>query len=884
MSVAGRISYDYPFCQIQAFVSNSTALALNCWSLAFTLYLYFGVIGHVSFTALQKLYSRIEYVFLFMCLIVIPLPFFIMIFPMPIAGSKPLRYVLLYNHSDKQWCDFANVRRPNDPSDYFDPLMLFPRSQSPIGGSTTNYYPSLHGQQPMSFFRNSTDPSDRVEYSWALWWELGFFYVPNAIMFIISLLFYVRIIFKIRANSKQLEKRKMLQQSRDSTQKEDQATEKKSKIAKYINVFRPSTRDAPATESSPSSAPPAPNVQGAHALSKQTSFKSSSPKKTSSDALSNMISPVISSATPIEYYDMNSSSPATNANLDANVQLILQPFHFRLSRITLNDIEEYAKFLQSQTRTASYYIGVLMLNWVIWIIARVLWEFGDCNLNAQSSRIIFVTLLIFLQCSGPRVECILLSIIYGIAENTVSPNRLSDVFVDLVALRYFKEFCVNKSMTSENTLDATPETPSNDSNTGNTGRLTLWRRVSNLMCCRTSYDNELQINNSNKMNQKKQQNCEFDYDDLLFFWFDVQKMRMAIEKRKTLLDEYHKIMKRSQFGECESPSTIDVLKQQIDFYKKKILEYARDLCSTYFSESAPLPIHRSGIISNIQRNRIRTIVLQEAYMSEDEEGKSEEESESDDTSASAASDAYSSDSDADSVNATPIKISFNTHQNNNNNYSSISGNSGSGTLVIDDDAVVKQDELIKSNKEMRILKLFAEPQRVAYQKLTQLMNEFQSSLLFQELTHVLRMKAVSRSRSLYKDILNRMVFHTFKFIRRGYHTIKNTCAQCCGFSRSDTQNSTMGSFYDADYEYEGYDENERLLGSRGLKYNSMSRSRSVTNRMNTLVGAVMMSSNTVDEQTSRAIKIEDVEIFIYIKEQKKAKMRKKQQLGAFNSF
>lgn len=831
LSAPRRIWYDYPLCQIQAFISNSAALSLNCWSLALTLYLYFGVMGHASFTDLQRRYSRIEYTFLFLCIIVIPLPFFIMIFPMPVAGSNPLRYVLLYNHSDKQWCDFANVRRPDDSvkqsmTNMNTVTMMGTTMMNSVLGNGFNQTLASNGAMTMvtshSPFRNSTDTPDRVEYSWAIWWEIGFFYVPNTVMFLISLLLYIRVMFKIRTNSKQLEQRRALQQLSSSNQSTpttptDGVDGGGDGVGSVQQSSDAMSRNRPVASLSPS--PPLLSTASPSLSSSLSRLKGNAQNSTptnrlkslscSSDSISS--SPVISSTTPVEYYGTNNQQP----NLDPNMQLMLQPFHFRLSRITLNDIEEYTKFLQSQTRIASTYIGVLMVNWITWIIARVLWEFGECNLKSQGSRIFFISLLVFLQCTGPRIECILLSIIYGIAENTVSPNTLRDVFVDLTMLRYFKEFCANKT---------------------------------NLVIKQTD------LSLTGYSSSEQQVEYEFDYDDLLFFWYDVQKMRMAVEKRKVLIEEYRKAVKQQGSGN-ESTTSPEQLMKQIDTCKRQTIEMARELCSTYFSESAPMPIHRSGIITNIQRNRIRTIVLQEVYMSEDEDYRSEE-SESDDTSVGVPSAVDSSDSDGESAASPPIKTPFNPIiYANSNNYSSISGNSVSSSHAVVDDEVAKQ-----LNKDLKLLAMFSEPQRVAFQKLNQLMNQFQSSLLFQELIHVLRMKAVSKSRSLYKDILNRAVSKTFTFLRRGYHTIKNTVQKCLHL-----RNRKRRSVDPDLYEYEDYDEHDRLLGNRSSN-------------------VFKMSSDAVDDHHNSTLRIDDVEIFNYIREQKRAKTRRKQQTSAFTAF
>lgn len=130
-------------------------------------------------------------------------------------------------------------------------------------------------------------------------------------MFLINFILYAHIIFKIRANSVQLEARKRIESTNRINDEEW--------TCKYFT-------------------PPS-NIGNM-----------------------NSTSPVISSAKPVQYYtphgkqslDVSSSLLESNS---VHEELSMEPFHFRLSHITFQDIEEYSKFLQSQSRTAAYYVS-----------------------------------------------------------------------------------------------------------------------------------------------------------------------------------------------------------------------------------------------------------------------------------------------------------------------------------------------------------------------------------------------------------------------------------------------------------------------------------------------------------------------------------------------
>jgi hypothetical protein len=1039
LSLPMRLAYDYPFCQIQAFIANSTSLALNCWSLAFTLYVAFDlVLSNTSFQQLQKWYYRIEYIFLFLCLLVIPLPFFVMMFPIPVIGSKPLRFVLLYGHSDKQWCDFSNARKPFSvplvpfgTQQVLDPIVLNSWNTSIIhvhGNGNSNG--SIHTIINNHMNHNSAGASkdNRIEYSWALWWELGFFYVPNAILFLISMILYIRILIKIRQNSVQLERRRRTASimAVNSLEITTPAVSVPHPMIPSLNTF-PDDHVATATAATAAAAI---NTNTTNRTSGTPSHNNALSKMNnifniSDDNMKNMmmITPIaaaaaanIASSTNGVSSSLNHNNPIEEQNyrrMSEQMQWGLQPFHFRLSGITLNDIEEYKRFLQSQARIAAYYIGALMINWIISVVARIIWEFGECNWDDKASRVLFISLLVIMECSGPRIECILLSLIYGIAENTVSPNSLRDVFVDLVSLKYFREYCFQLSLKqshrrrgklygtiSNETMDHLT-TPIHNNNNNNNNREDYdeqrkygsivwngyhWLRKIFVKNLSRVQDRSKNIDQSNTMTHEsdilldrrdnfiESFNDEYELDDLLFFWFDVQKMRDVMEKRRSVVGEYNKLVQQlkqsisSPYAPIVDRQTIyekcEQLKPQIEFYRNKIFQYAREICSIYFSESAPLPIQRSGIVTNFQRNRIRTIVLQEAYATsdEDEEDAADAEEEEDpmyeeynnhehDSDSNNSVDertgnsnsvrsAQNSDSEMDHFadNTSGNRLHFktcsmsnnNTHNNNNNK-----GNNGCTTTIGDETVTLL---FIQSNREEKVLKLFMEPQAIALQKLNRVMNGFKNSTLFQELNHVLRMKAVSKSRSLYRDILNRLFILSGVYLRKCYSGLCSICCSCMGnfsskikFNRRRRRNGKRGSnsssnnnnnnsnakkenirflarsnslYYleqqndddnnsdecdeeDNDYEW------ERLAMSTNINDSGISYYHSPVggNGNGGLLSIGHRYSTSTKRRTQRnaidhKIKITDMEIYAYVKEQKRVKVLKKQQQqqGIFNSF
>jgi hypothetical protein len=518
---------------------------------------------------------------------------------MPILNSDPLRYVLLYGKTNKQWCDFANA---------------------PVGDDDIIY----------------------PENSWAVWWEIGFFYAPNTLIFIFNFLIYGRIIMRIRSNAVQLEQRKKIESG--NIGRED-----------WAKHGTPPTR-----------------------------------KRGNS---------VISSAKPVKYYSSLKQSESSDsvgllAEASPSEELPMEPFHFRLSHITIEDIEEYGKFLQSQSRTAAYYvrvislltfqIGAFILNWVIWIAARLVWEFAYCSDDPEQSKThgLFIFILIILQCTGPRLECVLLSIIFGIAENTVSPNTLRDVLSDMTCLRYFKEYCAALE----------------------------------------------------------------ESDLLLYFWFDVMRAKVALKKKIETMKESQS---RSLSGETSPQTSTD-----IEFYGQKIRQYVREISTYYMSETGPLSLNRFQVFSNRERNAIRTFVLQARFRNidralehsddEDDEEIEEDELEREDS----ANDSESSETDSLNIDSDTITQS-----------------SGSETQYRRLWRSKYKQEARRLEEERKLVRLLGKSQLAAYRKLEQKMAPFKNSNMFQEMCHVLRMKAVSNQRSLYRDLIVRFSSQVKQAIR-----------------------------------------------------------------------------------------------------------------------
>ena len=309
--------------------------------------------------------------------------------------------------------------------------------------------------------------------------------------------------------------------------------------------------------------------------------------------------------------------------------------NIKYSTLTQSDIDEYIQFLHSQSRTALYYIAVLTLNWIVWITARLAWEFSECQASDNTSIVIFVVLSVFEQCSGPRMSSILLSIIFGISEDTVSPSTLSDMLKDVTSLRYFAMFCSDKIQS-----------------------------------------NELQ---------------HMELESLIFFWFDMYELNELINE------------------EAEQGEDVNTEKYQGE-RKRKISAKLQQICDFYFSETSPFKIG-SDILSNKEKNHIRTCVIRysKGYLEEEEESSEESE--------------YSSQSEE--------------------------VESDQASSIIDDEGKIGKED-------QHIIHILRHPLKSALRKMNDLSQEFKESQTFDELNNVLRMKAFSRRRSLFKDIFTKI--------------------------------------------------------------------------------------------------------------------------------
>lgn len=169
----GNVTYIYPLCQIQAFVANSSSLCLNTFSLCLTFFLFYTVVVNNQYRKLKSLYSKLIIIFLVLCFLV-SIPFFVFIFPVPVPNSS--RYAELYGKSSKLWCDFANT--PNHYINQTDDASMssFISQSSPKLLMTSTI--STMGE----FSRKNATVADPVETYWAIFFEIGFFYVPNTLI------------------------------------------------------------------------------------------------------------------------------------------------------------------------------------------------------------------------------------------------------------------------------------------------------------------------------------------------------------------------------------------------------------------------------------------------------------------------------------------------------------------------------------------------------------------------------------------------------------------------------------------------------------------------------------------------------------------------------
>lgn len=238
------------------------------------------------------------------------------------------------------------------------------------------------------------------------------------------------------------------------------------------------------------------------------------------------------------------------------------------------------------------------------------------------------------QCSGPRMSSILLSIIFGISEDTVSPSNLADMLHDVTCLRYFTTYCAERDNSTQ------------------------------------SSEVDKEVNTA-------------EYDNLVFFWFDLYQLKALILQNDKEGDER----------------------------KKQISEAVLDICDKYFSETSVLKIN-SDIISNKDKNHIRTSIMR--YIKGTSHNDNDEDySDSD----------YSENGDEDT--------------------------SSTISEVVDNNSTIPKEDLI-------LLNLLKHPLKLTLRKMNELLFEFKTSPAFDELINVLRMKAVSQRRSLFKDILYKL--------------------------------------------------------------------------------------------------------------------------------
>jgi hypothetical protein len=455
--------YTYPYCQIQAALTNWSSLALNTWSLCFTIHLYFQLTRSKSFSQLRKLFRRLEWLFIVLTVFIIPIPFFIMIFKLPLLGTD--RWILLYGKQPgKHWCDFANM-------------------------------PARHN--------NYNTSRSNIETHWSIFWEIGFVYVPNISIFIASMLLYGRVVYTIRQNSKQLHKN-----------------------AELIRQY-------------------------------------------SSDNL----------AAENQSFSTNSADDELDETITVDVGPIHAPF-------ALKDYDQYMKFLQLQANTASYYIIAFSLNWIIWIAARLVWEFAECSDSSNISPYILKASLIILECSGPRIDCLILSIIYGLAENTATPKNFEEFVTNSLLIPFLKEHC-SRAEKRDKDIE--------------------YGFLSSLLFCfknkKTMDFEEKSYLLDKHRGGYNHGNSKLESETILYFWYDVQKCKEKIYLHKALVKQFRK---QSLSTKLNSDMVLFNTLQKLDATAEKVYKYSKDIFSTYFATDARLPLH--AIITHDDLKKLQNCV------------------------------------------------------------------------------------------------------------------------------------------------------------------------------------------------------------------------------------------------------------------------------------
>ncbi|KAG2378420.1 hypothetical protein C9374_008307 [Naegleria lovaniensis] len=645
ITLLGNVTYIYPLCQIQAFIANSSSLCLNTFSLCLTFFLFYTVIVSNQYKKLKSLYHRLLIGILVVCAL-ISIPFFVFIFPIPVPGTN--RYAELYGKSSKLWCDFANT-----PSHLINTSSTsFPRTFE------KNYlgYDSIPLiNNPFSLLRNSS--SDPVESYWAIFFEIGFFYIPNTLILIINILLFVVIIVKIRKNSKMLQNHQLSISVNNTSIKPSISTislENATDSSPSLPIRNPIRSKMNSTSPSSKKSLPSGSVGNFESTSfnenqdyeNQEIVDENKPllavkRKFSSNVSLNALGKKQNSSTSLQAIAVQNNlqktatiQPIQSSQTYNSFSFLMFGNNIKYSTLTQRDIDEYIQFLHSQSRTALYYIAVLTINWIVWIASRLCWEFIQCQSSDSTSIVIFVLLSIAEQCSGPRMSSILLSIIFGISEDTVSPSNLADMLQDVTCLRYFTTYCAERDNPTQ------------------------------------SNENDREVNMA-------------EYDNLVFFWFDMYQLKALI-------------LQNDKEGEER---------------KKQISEAVLEICDKYFSETSFLKIN-SDIISNRDKNHIRTSIMR--YI----KGTSHNENDDDYSDSE-----YSENGDEDT--------------------------SSTISEVVDNNSTIPKEDLF-------LLNLLKHPLKSTLRKMNELLFEFKTSPAFDELINVLRMKAVSQRRSLFKDILYKL--------------------------------------------------------------------------------------------------------------------------------
>lgn len=597
--------YKYPYCQVQAAVAHWTSLSLNAWNVCCTLHLFVQLMSGYSFASLRRLFRRFEHFFILLTFGVIPLPFLIMVFKLPLAGTD--RWILLYGKPyDKLWCDFANM-------------------------------PDVNGQ-------------GQIETKWAIFWEIGFFYTPNILMLLFSILLYVIIAFRIRKNSKQLKERakRLAHQTGD--------------------LYHQTIKD-----------------------------------KELSTEIGTNAQPVIHGST---------TETAEAVTVDVG------PIHAPLA---LTDYDQYMKFLQLQATTASYYIICLGINWMVWVTARVIWQFTDCSTPFNSSPIMtffLKVIYVIMECSGPRIDCLLLSIVYGLAENTVTPKRFEELVGNSLVVPILKDYCAKHW-----------HVPVSEQNKGGTGQK-IYDTVSNFVKLSPTESGSAEYSKLSSARRPAVQyrHPPLSYEDILYFWYDVQRLRDYKHN--------HGIFAKRFLHEATLPKlNADLLSAQtlekVDMFSGKIYSLTQDIFSQYFAPQSPLMLY--DFLSSSALARFERLVNESA--------------------------AFLKDDNQDIDDEEPLRhVSSPLNKDlfaNTDEY-------------LDTKVRDYETEFITTSRHVYYaLRLLSSAEKLAEEHLQYKTRALLSSRRIEEIQMVLRVKSKTASRSLYRDV-----------VERAWHKVEDVAKSC----------------------------------------------------------------------------------------------------------